>query len=490
MKNHLLIVFLVLIGLQAQLQAQSIDEALQPVSETFAIKNAHIVQKPGQVIKKGTVVMKDGLIIAVGENISIPSDAQVIEGESMYIYAGFIDGLSHIGIPKPKEAPRSRGAKPKFPPSNPPNDKAGIQPERQAKDLLDTKDKSIDAWRSKGFTAAHIVPYGQMLPGSGAIILLGGHTTDNFLLQEDVSLFAQLQGARRMYPATIIGVMAKFRELYRQAEQAKQHTANYTNNPAGMKRPQYENILQSFYPVLDNKKPVFFKAETMLEAYRVMALHKDLGFPLVLSDLKEGTEIIEDIKSSNAAVLLSLGLPKDKEDEKKGKKKPKGEQEDVPIDNPEIGKSKAKKTKPEKKKNQKNKAEASKEVKDPEKIALEKRKQEAVKKANTQAATFAKNGILFGFSMLDAQAKTMKRNIQIMIESGLTADQALAALTTNPAEILGLSKLMGTVEEGKIANLVITDKPYFDEKSNVRYVFVDGKMYEYEVKKKKPSKAQ
>lgn len=489
MKNWIsTVLFLLLGGLFSQLQAQSIEESLQPVSQTYAIKNVNIVQQPGQMITLGTIVMKEGIITAVGTNVSIPSDAQIIEADSMYIYAGFIDGLSHVGIPKPNKEGDKRGNnadKPKYPPGNPPNDKAGIQPERQAKDLLDAKDKSIANWRAAGFTTAHVVPYGQMLPGSGAVILLGGKSPDALLLKEDASLFAQLQGANRVYPATIIGVMAKFRELYRQAEQAKQHTANYANNPAGMKRPQYENMLQSFYPVLDKQKPVFFKAQKMLDAHRVMALQKDLGFSLVLSDVQEGTDVADKIKASRASVLLSLDLPKDKKDKKGAtKKKAKGENEDKPMTNKEINKETSKEEQAKETTDKKDKKEKPE---DPEKMALEARKKEAVKKANSQAATFAKKGIPYGFSTLKAKPKTVKENIGIMIENGLTEDQALAALTTNPAKILGVSKLMGTVEKGKIANIVVTDKPYFEKKSNVRYVFVDGRMYEYEVKKKKPS---
>src|SRR5690606_11299639 len=74
-------------------------------------------------------------------------------------------------------------------------------------------------------------------------------------------------------------------------------------------------------------------------------------------------------------------------------------------------------------------------------------------------------------------------NLITMIEKGLSEDKALAGLTTVPAKMLGLSEMLGTVEKGKIANLVVTDKPYFTKESNVRYVFVDGKLYEYEAKK-------
>ena len=75
-----------------------------------------------------------------------------------------------------------------------------------------------------------------------------------------------------------------------------------------------------------------------------------------------------------------------------------------------------------------------------------------------------------------------------MIKNGLKEETALAALTTIPAAQFGLSKSMGTVEAGKLANLVVTDKSYFDEKSAVRYVFVEGNLFEYEAKKKAKKK--
>ena len=83
------------------------------------------------------------------------------------------------------------------------------------------------------------------------------------------------------------------------------------------------------------------------------------------------------------------------------------------------------------------------------------------------------------------KSKDFKKNLGGVIKHGLTEDQAIAALTTTPAQILGVSSMMGTVERGKMANLVITDKPYFDEKSNVRFVIVDGDLTEYEAKKEK-----
>ena len=75
-----------------------------------------------------------------------------------------------------------------------------------------------------------------------------------------------------------------------------------------------------------------------------------------------------------------------------------------------------------------------------------------------------------------------------MIEHGLTTDQALAALTTTPAKMLGVDRTMGSLKKGKMGNLVVTDKAYFDEGSNVRFVMIDGHLFEYEAKKKATKK--
>jgi imidazolonepropionase-like amidohydrolase len=117
-----------------------------------------------------------------------------------------------------------------------------------------------------------------------------------------------------------------------------------------------------------------------------------------------------------------------------------------------------------------------------ERKALEKRKADFVALHTGQATSFQKAGIVFGFSTLTAKPKDIPSNLRRIIKAGLTEDQALAALTTNPASLLGLSDRLGSIDAGKVANLVISRKPYFDEKSKVQYVFVDGVMYKIESK--------
>ncbi len=423
---------------------QNTDE-LRPVSKTYAITNINIVQAPGRVVSMGTLVIKDGLILSVGKNVAIPANAIIIKADSMYAYAGFIDGLSQTGVTKPKEEserPKDR--------SNPPDNLAGITPQVDVRNFLNASDKGIQDLRAIGFTTAQVVPHGQMLPGNGAIILLGGASADEMVLVSNSSFYSQLTGASRMYPSTTIGVMAKYRQLYRQAALSHGYAGVYASNRSALERPTTDRVLQAFYPVIEGRQPVLFKSEKVLETQRVLTLKKDLGFSLIIGDLKEGWDIIADIKASNAKVFLSLDLPDKIKEEKKDEKT-------------DAVKSNA------------------------EKEALEKRKEEFINKYTAQAASFQKAGLTFGFSTLSAKTKDIQSNLRRMIEAGLTEDQALAALTTSPAQLLGLSDRMGSIDAGKMANIVISDKPYFSEKAKVRYVFVDGLPTKYEVKETKKS---
>ena len=176
-------------------------------------------------------------------------------------------------------------------------------------------------------------------------------------------------------------------------------------------------------------------------------------------------------------MLLSLDLPKvDKPKEgKKEKAKPDSAPKKEEGKTMEMAKEEAKTG---------IKAELEK-----EKAALEKRKAEAVKKSCSQAATYEKAGIAFGFSTIETKPNKVMDQVRVMIDHGLSEAAALKALTTTPAEMLGLSSVMGTVEKGKMANLLVSDKPVFEEKSNIRYVFVDGNKFAMEAKaaKKKSS---
>lgn len=418
---------------------------LKPVSNSYIIKNATVVQAPGRTIQGAHVLIRDGLITAVGENLTIPVDAQVVEGDSLVVYAGFIDGLSHAGLEEPKRQERPNVDDP----GNPPNEIAGITPYKDVRELLKSSDKSVSSLRGIGFTMSHTVPYGNMLPGKGAIILLGDSKEGALVFRENASLFSQFEGARGVYPNTLIGVMAKYRELYTQAKYALNDAARYTSEGTGMQRPANDRVLEAFYPVIRGTMPVAFHTESVKDVHRAISLQNDLGFNLILAGVKQSWDVAENVKDKGLPLFLSLDLP---------------EWKDEPKDSTLTG------------------SEAE------EYEALYGRKQDILKKYYSQPAMLSGQSIAFGFTTDGMKTGDFHKNLLKMKQQGATEDVLLAGLTTSPANLLGLSKWVGTVDAGKMANLVVTDKNFFEEDANIRYVFVEGKKYEMKSKPKKSDK--
>ncbi|GAB4330761.1 MAG: amidohydrolase family protein [Flammeovirgaceae bacterium] len=421
------------------------QEGLKPVTRTFAIRNANIIPAPGKKIEKGSILIKNGLIAAVGKDIKIPTNAHIIEADSMFVYAGFIDGFSQMGVKEEKK--EGDTGKPKNP-GNPSNEQAGVQPEVSVSNLLDNKNANLETMRKLGFTTAHVFPKGRFLAGKGALILTAAESSDKLIVKNESSMCVQFIGANNVYPANQLGMMAKYKQLYREASFLKKHEEIFAQNGNGINRPERNRTLEAFYPVIDKKVPVFFKADNLLDAQKALELQKELGFPLVLAELKEGWLLIDKLKASKAGVFLSLSLP---EEEKK-------DTTSVKKDSVSI----------------KPKSLAEQEME-----RLKKRKEESVLRYISQASTLNKAGIKFGFSTLGAKTGDLRKNFKKMMDKGLSEEALLAALTTHPAELLGVSNIMGTLETGKMANLFVASAPFYDEKCNVKYVFVDGVLYEY-----------
>lgn len=437
--------------------AQSGIPELTPVTQTYVLQNVQIVVRPGQIISGGTVIIQDGLILAAGKEVAIPAHARKIKADSMFVYAGFIEGLSQSGIPRPEAASSAAGARtpgqgqqrPRVSdPWNPTYEEAGITPYVRVRDVFKADDKSIEEMRKLGFTAAQVFPIGKMLPGQASLISLGtGKNADELLLKENTGLIASFSPASGAFPSTIIGVISRLRELYKNAARLQEYQKNYNANPLSVNRPVADKCLEAFFPVLDGKVPLIFQAPDMKSVYRVQSLKNELKFGLHFADLKEGSYVADLLKAEAKPIIISLDLPKAAEE-----KKPATDSSKTIV------------------------------VKDAEMEALKARTAEEMKRLEGQASKLAALGLPFSFSTVGVKATDIKETIRRMIKAGLTEDQALAALTTTPAAQLGVSNRFGTVEKGRAANLVVSDKSYFDEKSSVRYVFIDGKMFEYEGK--------
>lgn len=422
---------------------------LRSVSQTWALTNVHITTSPGEDAIFGTILISDGLIQAVGNQVDIPGNATIMEGDSAYVYAGFISGYSHIGVPSPEN---DRGNDRVSDPGNPSPERAGIQPQVMVSQVLDPEDKDIASARKAGFVMAQTMPYGNMMPGQGAIILLKGESQEDMLYRDANAMFAQWRGASGVFPSNLLGVMATWKDLYGKASYSLQHERSYLENPAGKQRPVVTPEIAALFPVVEGEQPVMFETSSVLSARRAITLAEDLGFSLMLAELQQGWSLADRLVESDIPVFLSYDLP----------------EMEKPEANPDTIDNAFKK----------------------EQAILAWRNYEEGIAYAEEAATFAEAGVRFGFSTEGEKPSKMFDNLSIMMENGLTSEDALAALTTNPAEILGLSEVTGTISSGKMANLVMLTAPFGTEDAKVKMTVVEGESFEFEVKEKKKSSGE
>lgn len=424
----------------AAAHAQSDPTGKKRITDTYAITNATVFTAPGQSGTKATVLIKDGLIQGVGSNLSLPNNARVIAGDSLFIYPGFIAGATDAGITKPKDPERPEN----FVSSDPSDEIAGITPWRSALDQFSMQDSKVEDLRKVGFTLVQLVPEGGMIAGKAALVLLGSDNSTN-LLMENSALAANFRGSRGMYPGTAVGVMAKFREVYENSELTSERSEKYST-VSGLKRTEITPTYSAMQEVIKGEVPVLFSASSELEIRRAISLQKEKGFKLILTDLEDYEGVIDVIKTSGAGVLVKLEIPDDKA-------------------------IKAMKD------------DATEEVK-----ALNERVKEAYDNALAQAGKLEEAGIPFAFTTVGVKSGEIMKALQAMIKNGLSEEAAFAALTTNSASILGISQVAGSIEKGKMANLIMSTDSIFAEDSQIKHMIVDGYLFDFETKAKKKSK--
>jgi hypothetical protein len=413
------------------------------VPSAVAIKDAHVVTVSGADLPKATVLLRNGLIEDVGPNLTIPADAWVIDGTSLTVYPGFIDGLSTWGIaelatpaagasrtatstPAPTPSPAAQA-----PRSHGPEDRPQTYSYERAADLVKPTDRRLEAARSAGFTTSATFPNRGIIAGLGAMINLAGERGSEMVVAQPIGELINLRtaGFRSGFPNSLMGVIAYLRQVYLDSEQYKQAKLIYTSRVSGQERPAYDHYLEG----LTEAPRILLPASEAQQIDRLIALSAELRQPTVLYGLHEAFKRIPEIKQSNLPVLVSLKWPE----------KPR---EANPADVPSL------------------------------------RDLEIRANAPSVPGLLAKAGVKFAlYSDTVDQAADLKKAIKKAIDAGLSRADAIRALTLSTAEIYGLSDRLGSIDKGKIANLVVMKGDAFEEKTTVEYVFVDGQLF-------KPSK--
>jgi hypothetical protein len=404
----------------------------------FAITNARIVTGSGAVISNGTVVVAKGLILAVGENVTIPPEAWVIDGKGLTVYPGLIDAGTDLGLPKEEPAestPTGRGrrrAAPSGEVAKGPEDRPGTAPWRVAADEFKTDDKRIETWRNGGFTTALTMPDGGIFPGQATVVDLAGDRQGDYIVKAVATLPISFRpvGSFWGFPDSLMGSIAYIRQVFDDSTWYEQAAPIYAANTTKFERLPYDRTEQIISRELRDKETVLLPANNPVQILRALRLADEWKINAVIYGGQQAYEVADAVAVKKTPVLINLKWPERAKDA-----------------DPEA-----------------------------DQTLRELRFRD---RAPSSPSALAKSGVKFAFYSGGLSApKDIMKNARKAISAGLAPDAALRAFTSDSAEILGVSDRMGSIAPGKIANLVVTDGDIFGEKTKVKHVFVDGRWFE------------
>jgi imidazolonepropionase-like amidohydrolase len=429
--------------------------------ETHALVGARLFVKPDTILSNATIVIRDGLIQAVGREITVPPDARSWDCTGLTVYAGFIDpyltgdtdkatgteshpenddeavrrnddyraaGGPYFGIP---DEARPAGMATTGHPSG------SVQSERSMADHIPAESKNWETLRELGFTAANLVPNRGILRGSSAVANLGNGTPGELLLRPETAQHAAFQPNRGdAYPNSLMGVIALLRQTLLDATYAAGDSTNSNAKRTPANHPRYNPSFAALDKVLRHQVPMVIEPGSALMGHRALALAREFDIRIQL--VSSGQEWRRrDLASTVAAAKVPYI---------------------VPIAFPSLPKF-------------------------PEEDAWE-----SISLDQWRVWDWAPENPAFLRSIGAEIAltthglgdlKEFRNHLRSACDRGLSETDALAALTTTPAILCGVNDRLGTVEAGKIANLTVVDGlGYFAEDSKVRSVWIAGKPYE------------
>lgn len=397
----------------------------------------------GQSINDASILIVDGMIVSVHANgklaEKIPADVRRLDATGLHAIPAFIDAYTSLTLgsatasrnqdrdpdAKAGPTPRTRSAL-----------RAGMTPELNALDLVDTNPATSNSHRSAGFASAHVVPSTGYLSGAGAVISLSGQPLRNSVLREHTGIGASFKARHAGYPRSLMGVIAHLRQTMIDGDHHRRSKASYERQPVGRRRPPRDTTLDALDPVLDRKMPIFFAADTVNNIHRALRLSREFGFETVITGAREASQILDTLDQLGTPIIL---IPNDR---------------DKPERDLEPGAPPAR---------------------------VQDRRTERWRERVGTASELAKRGMRFAFGTGKSHDPTkLLKAVRTAISEGLEPGIALRALTLGAAELLGMDATVGSIDSGKIASIAFLDSPFANDTARVRYLVADGVLFEYD----------
>ncbi|HVQ37200.1 MAG TPA: amidohydrolase family protein [Pyrinomonadaceae bacterium] len=398
------------------------QQGVTPPRGTFVIRNARIVTVSGPDIENGSIVIRDGKIDAIGANVSAPSGAQSIDARGLSVYPGMIDAGTSLGLVEV-----GQGA----PGTVDTSEVGDLNPNAKAIVAINPHSAHLAVTRVDGITSAVTLPLGGLISGQAAIINLVGTSP----LEMSVVSYAALVinyprvgnrggdfGGGQQNPnltetlAASVRQVEQIRKMLKDAEAYGRAHDAYAKDRT-LPRPNQDVVLEALVPYVRGERPVIFRADRESEIRGSIRFAEELKLKPVILGGDDAWKIAAYLKEKNVPVILTgvLDLPSREDDFY-----------DTHYEN---------------------------------------------------AAKLQQAGVRFCISTGDngAHVRSLPFYAGMAAAFGLPKAEALKAVTLYPAQIMNLGDRMGSIEVGKMANLVVTDGDLLETRTTVRHLFIDGR---------------
>jgi len=382
-----------------------------------AIRGAQIVPVVGQDIPDGIILIKDRLIEAVGKDIPIPKQAEIIDAKGLMAYPGLIDSYCYLGLSEISGVQATVDSR----------ETGRLNPQVRTSEALRYDSMHIPIARSNGITAALVVPAGGVISGQSSLIRLTGWANQEMVIKNPAAMHIEfpqiprragvgMMGAGpRAVPENTAKIIEELKALFKEARFYQKRKEAAARN-LFLRLPEFDETLESLLPVVRGELPVMASVHADKDIKAVIQFVKDENLKAIFYAAEQGWKVAEDIKKANIPVVFGslYALPPVWEDGY-----------DSLFRNPGV---------------------------------------------------LNKAGVKIAFSSASASlAKDLPYHAAKAAAFGLDKREALKAVTIYPAEIFGVEKIMGSIEEGKVANIVLADGDILEFRTNIKYVFIDGK---------------
>ena len=393
----------------------------------YLFTNATIYISFNQKVENASLLIKEGKVLAVGAKVSVPKDAVVIDLKGKSIYPSFIDLYTEYGIPETarnEESP-SRGRRPQ------PNSKKtgayswnqSLNAEYHAEETFSAEAKQAAEYRSIGFGTVLTHRMDGISRGSGAVVLLGDEREHVSILKGNAThhLSFRKGSSRQSYPSSLMGAIALLRQTYYDSDWYLQNGHQEEKNISLEAWNQLRQI------------PQIFEVGDKLEALRALRLGNEFGISYIIKGIGDEYQRLSEFTAAKNAPAFIL-----------------------PLNFPEAY-----------------------DATDPyDAILVSLQKLKHWEMAPSNPARLAKAGVNFSLTSHGLKKKqSFLKHLRKAIEHNLSEEEALKALTATPAQLLGVDKMIGSLEKGKLANFIITSGNIFEEGSKIHHNWVKGKAH-------------